>query len=114
MNEAVSALEKLLGPLAELLGDSALPTLPAEALLQFTVLAEEAGRCVDSFRVQAAAEVADRSRPGLGSDGLSAQKQCANGMELLANLTRAPRAVLARRMRLGSYTIHELSLTGEW
>ncbi|HEY5224750.1 MAG TPA: DUF222 domain-containing protein [Microbacteriaceae bacterium] len=63
---------------------------------------EEAGRLIDAARIAAAAEVADRSRPLLGHDGLAWRAGCRNGNDLVTRVTRVGGREAARRIKLGS------------
>jgi hypothetical protein len=71
-------------------------------LCEFTVAVEAAGRLLDAVRVRVAAEVADRSRHGLGSDSLAVKLGHKNARHLLETLTLVSPAEVARRIRVGS------------
>jgi hypothetical protein len=74
---------------------------------------EVLGRRVDALRVAAAGEVAERSRPELGTGQLPAKKGCRNAGELLERITLVSGHTAARRMRLGQQLRTRRSLGGE-
>ncbi|TFD01795.1 DUF222 domain-containing protein, partial [Cryobacterium sinapicolor] len=65
------------------------------------------------MRVATAAEVADRSRPELGTGRLSARRGCRTPGELLERVTLVSGPTAQRRMRLGRQLRTGRSLTGE-
>ena len=73
---------------------------------------EAAGRRVDAARVALAAEVAERSRPELGVERLSARRGCRNGVELVQRVTGAWTRAVNARIRLGAATRSEVTLSG--
>ncbi len=81
---------------------SGVPTLDDARLVRVLELVEDVGRLVDGLRVNTAAEVADRSRHELGSDGLSFRLGQRRPQHLIEQFTRVSGAEAARRMRLGA------------
>jgi hypothetical protein len=65
------------------------------------------------LQVAAAGEVADRSRPELGTGQQSAKKGCRDAGELLERITLVSGPTAGRRMRLGQQLRTGLSLGGE-
>jgi hypothetical protein len=100
-------MEEITGSLAELTDRLALVTsapfdlLSDEDACTVTVALERLGRLVDTARAQAAAEIADRSRLGLGHDGLAFRLGYGKGALLLEALTSVSPREAGRRMRLG-------------
>jgi 5-methylcytosine-specific restriction protein A len=84
-----------------------------DSLLLITAAIESVGRQIDALRVAAAAEVADRSRPELGSDRLSTKKGCRSASELLQRVTLVAGPTANRRLRIGSQLRTEHSLLGQ-
>jgi hypothetical protein len=82
-------------------------------LLALSQQAEELGRVVDGVRVLAAGEIADRSRPGLGVDGLASHRGCRHAAELLERATLVSGVTARTRMAAGAYLRSAVSLTGE-
>ena len=74
---------------------------------------EGLGRRVDTLRVHCAAEIAERSPKGLGSERLSARMGCRTPAELTARITGVSEVTASRRMNLGSVVAPRVSLTGE-
>ncbi|TFD31528.1 HNH endonuclease signature motif containing protein [Cryobacterium cryoconiti] len=109
----VAELQALAGELGETLGCSSVRGLDDDGLLQVTTALEGLGRRVDALRVAAAGEVADRSRPELGTGQLSARKGCRTAGELLERLTLVSGPTAGRRMRLGKQLRTGRSLSGE-
>ena len=109
----VAELHALAGELGETLRCSAVRGFDDDGLLQVTTAVEVLGRRVDALRVAAAAEVADRSRPELGTGQLSAKKGCRTPGELLQRITLVAGPTAHRRMRLGKQLRTGLSLGGE-
>ncbi|TFC32652.1 hypothetical protein [Cryobacterium sp. TMT2-14] len=99
---AVAGLHALAAGLGESLRCLAVRGLDDDGLLQVTTAVEVLGRRVDALRVAAAAEVADRSRPELGTGQLSAKRGCRTAGELLERLTLVSGPTAGRRMRLGT------------
>jgi hypothetical protein len=74
---------------------------------------EVLGRRVDARRVAAAGEVAERSRPELGTGQLPAKKGCRDAGELLERVTLVSGHTARRRMRLGKQLRTGFSPGGE-
>jgi hypothetical protein len=74
---------------------------------------ENLGRLVDALRVAVAVEVAERSRPALGSERLSARNGCRTAYELIARLTRVAESTAGRRTKLGEGIRARDALSGE-
>ncbi|MCY7290317.1 MAG: 13E12 repeat family protein, partial [Cryobacterium sp.] len=110
---AVAGLQALAGELGTTLLCSAVRGFDDDGLLQVTTAVEVLGRRVDALRVAVAGEVADRSRPELGTGQLSAKKGCRNATELLERVTLVSGPTAGRRMRLGKQLRTGLSLGGE-
>ena len=73
---------------------------------------EQVGRLADALRVADAAEVAERSRRELGSDGFAQKHFHRNGSVFLEHLTRAVPREIARRVKVGASTRQRTGLTG--
>jgi hypothetical protein len=86
--------------------------LDDEMLCRFTVELEAHGRLVDALRVAVAGEVSERSRPELGSAGLSERNGFTRGAHLLERLTRVSAAEVVRRVRLGTVLRAGMGLSG--
>jgi hypothetical protein len=76
--------------------------LTDEQLCAQTVELEALGRLLDTARVSAAAELADRSRFGLGNDSLAFRLGHGKAALLVEALTRVSPREAGRRIRLGS------------
>ena len=109
----VAELHALASGLADSFRCSAVRGFDDDGLLQVTTAVEVLGRRVDALRVAAAAEVADRSRPELGTGQLSARKGCRTPGELLERITLVAGPTAGRRMRLGTQLRTGRSLSGE-
>ncbi|TFC81379.1 HNH endonuclease [Cryobacterium cheniae] len=109
----VAELQALAAGLGESLRCSAVRGFDDDGLLQVTAAVEVLGRRVDALGVAAAAEVADRSRPELGTGQLSAKRGCRTAGELLERVTLVSGPTAGRRMRLGRQLRTGLSLGGE-
>src|SRR3954447_933669 len=72
-----------------------------EALLVDAEALEALGRLVDARRVAVAAEVAWRSRPQLGGEGLAFRLGERTGSDLLARRLRIPTREANRRIAIG-------------
>ena len=83
-----------------------------EQLVAALVETEAAGRRVDALRAALAAEVAERSRRELGSDGLARRLGCRTAVELLQRTTGVAGATAGRRIRLGAAVRPGVGLTG--
>ena len=74
---------------------------------------ETLGRHVDTARALFAAEVEERSRPSLGRDGLAQRHGHTRGAHLVERVTRAGRAEVARRLRVGAAVRRRSGLLGD-
>jgi hypothetical protein len=78
--------------------------LSDEQLCTQTIEIEQLGRLLDTARVRAAAELADRSRFGLGNDSLAFRLGHGKAALLVEALTRVSPREAGRRIRLGAST----------
>jgi len=101
MDEETWSLEAVTERMA-LLTHAPLDLLTPEDLCAHAVELESLGRLVDAARVRAAAELADRSRFGLGSDSLAFRLGYGKAAMLVEGLTRVSPREAARRIRLGA------------
>lgn len=111
----MASLEQLLGNAEELTGDAVaegVRDLSDSRLVVALELVEQLGRRVDTLRVAAAAEVAERSRHELGSGGLSWRWGHRRPQHLIEQVTRVSGAEVARRVRLGGLIRVRQSLDG--
>jgi len=83
-----------------------------DQLVAALVESEAAGRRIDALRAALAAEVADRSRRDLGSEGLARRLGCRTPVELVQRTTGVAGATAARRIRLGTAVRPGTGLTG--
>jgi hypothetical protein len=74
---------------------------------------EELGRLADTLRIVSAADVAERSRKELGTDGMAYKLGCARPVQLLEHLALVSSSEAARRIRLGAAIRPRMSLLGE-
>jgi uncharacterized protein DUF222 len=74
---------------------------------------EAFGRLLDAHRAAFAGEVAERSRPELGGQRLSARKGCHSVAELIERVTQVSGAEARRRVTIGGATRARDSFTGE-
>jgi hypothetical protein len=111
--DALASLAAISAEIGDTLRCSDLRTLDDDGLLLVTAAIEDTGRRIDALRVAAAAEIADRSRPELGTSRLSARKSCRNPSELVQRLTLVAGATANRRLRLGSNVRTDYSITGQ-
>src|SRR5665647_3870687 len=79
--DALASLAAISAQIGDTLRCSDMRTLDDDGLLLVTAAIEDTGRRIDALRVAAAAEIADRSRPELGTGRLSARKGCRNASE---------------------------------
>lgn len=86
--------------------------LTDEQACERAALIEEAGRLVDAMRVASAADLAHRSRPELGEQGLSRRHGCRTAAQLLERITRVSAREASRRARLGSVLAPRYALDG--
>ena len=99
------ALRNIALRLADAVPPRQLQGLTDDGLLESMAAIEHLGRYADALRVEAAAEVAERSRLVLNqSDRLSVKKGCHNAAELVERVTRVSGSTAARRIRLGQDT----------
>ncbi|WP_157156435.1 HNH endonuclease signature motif containing protein [Diaminobutyricimonas sp. LJ205] len=92
---------------------AAIAGLVDDDLLALTAAVERLGRAVDGLRVVTAAEVGDRSRRELGSEGLAVRKGCRNPVELLQRVTLISALTAHQRLKLGKDLQPATALTGE-
>ena len=89
------------------------PALGDDALVAAMAAIENLGRTVDALRVAVAAEAAERSRPVLGSDRLSAKHGCRTAYELIARVTQITERTAVQRCRIGAGIRSRQTLTGD-
>ena len=111
--KALASFQAISAQIGEALRCSGVRALGDDGLLQVTAAIEAAGRRVDALRVAAAAEIADRSRPELGSDRLSAKKGCRTPAELVQRMTLVSGPTANRRLRIGAQLRTDYSLAGQ-
>ena len=87
--------------------------LTDERLCAQTVEIEQLGRLLDIARVRVAAELADRSRFGLGNDSLAFRLGHGKAALLVEALTRVSPREAGRRIRLGASTRSPRGFDGE-
>lgn len=71
-------------------------------LFEATSRAEELARTLDLIRVECAAEIARRSSPDLGPEGLAVRNGCRDATAMLRGLTNAGFQDASRRIRVGA------------
>lgn len=98
-------------PFDTLLADDASRLTDAQ-LVERVTLAEELGRLADALRVQVAAEVAERSRFELGTDGLARRYGHSRASHLLEQLTGSSARDIGGRLSLGRLTRPRATLAG--
>jgi len=101
MDDPTWSLETLTERMAQLTS-TPLDLLAPEELCTHAVELERLGRLVDAARARAAAELADRSRFGLGSDSLAFRLGYGKAAMLVEGLTRVSPREASRRIRLGT------------
>lgn len=107
------ALKNVALRLAEAVPPRRMQGLTDDGLLDTMAAIEHLGRYADALRVEAAAEVAQRSTGVVHrTDGLAARKGCHNAAELVERVTRVAGSTALRRIRLGQETRTELSSPG--
>lgn len=111
--DPLASLAAISVQIGEALRCSDVRSLGDDRLLVVAAAIEAAGRRIDALRVAAAAEIADRSRPELGSDRLSAKKGCRSASELVQRVTLVSGANAHRRIRVGSQLRTDYSLIGQ-
>ncbi|WOQ69233.1 DUF222 domain-containing protein [Microbacterium limosum] len=121
MGGPFAALEQSLEALRAEWDAAVAPTLAATAgpavsdaeLVALARASEDLGRRLDALRTMVAGEIAERSRPSLGGERLSARYGCRDASELLQRVT----GVSAATARSRAATAHDVrqgeSLTGE-
>ena len=72
-----------------------------DQVCEFVAQVEGLGRLVDASRVAGAAEIDDRSRRSLGTDGLAYRNGCSRAVYFLERLVLTSQAEAARRIRVG-------------
>jgi hypothetical protein len=99
---------------------AALEPLRAEAgaarddlLIDILRSVEAVGRWVDAARVTLAGEIAQRSRPTLGAEGLATARGCRSAAELIERVTLVSGATARARIRTATSLRGETSLTGD-
>src|SRR5690554_5848375 len=121
MSSSVNVFEHEVDQLIDALTSSLQTGLPTGALrhvaddtlLTATGTLERLGRAVDARRVEAAGEIQHRSRPTLGAASLAVRKGCHNAVELLRRVTLASTVTVRRRLKLGTETRPQETLTGD-
>ena len=103
MQETATVSEAFLEHLTGLAGDP-LDGMTDEQLCAQTIEIETLGRLLDTARVRVAAELADRSRFGLGNDSLAFRLGHGKAALLVEALTRVSPREASRRIRLGAST----------
>ncbi|HEY4267720.1 MAG TPA: DUF222 domain-containing protein [Galbitalea sp.] len=102
---ALSVLEgyrRALGALRDLPGDvDAFRALPEQQLLEINLLRAEAATVLDANGALVAGEIAHRSRPQLGKQGLAQRTGHRTPVQFLRNTTGAPRAHVITAIRVG-------------
>lgn len=71
-------------------------------LCDLTVAVEDAGRLLDGLRAATAGEIAERSRYGLGAEGLAFRHGLKRGTDLIERLTRVSPTEASRRAKVGA------------
>jgi len=86
--------------------------LTDEQSCERAALVEDAGRLIDAMRVASAADLAHRSRPELGEQGLARRHGCRTASQLLERITRVSAREAARRANLGAVLAPRCALDG--
>ena len=107
-----TAISEAAGEHLALLADESLDGLTDEQLCAQTVELERLGRLLDTARIRAAAELADRSRFGLGTDSLAFRLGHGKAALLVESLTRVSPREAGRRIRLGASTRSDRGFDG--
>ena len=100
MTDPMEVLEQAKAALSEL-ATLPLAGLPDEVLVGACEQAEQVGRLLDSVRVQTAAEIEERSRDELGSNGLAFRHGQKRAVTFIEQLTRTSASEARRRVTLG-------------
>jgi len=111
MEEIDTLFESVQADAARLL-DVRVDGLSDASLVSLVTRAESLGRLIDTLRVRAAAEVDDRSRYELGTDGLSHRHGHTRASHLLEQLTLSSAASVATRLSLGRFIRQRQTLDG--
>lgn len=106
------ALKSIALRLAETVPPQKVQGLRDEDLLDVAGAIEHLGRYVDALRVEAAAEISERSLIVCRAEGLAARKGCRNAAELIERVTRVSGATAVRRIKLGQSTRTDLAEPG--
>jgi hypothetical protein len=110
-NSAVDILKQAQA-LLERAAEIPLVDVDDENLCAITSAVEGAGRLIDGLRATAAAELDERSRFELGSDGLAYRLGHRRAVHLVEHLTRTSQADAAARIRLGNAIRPRVTLDG--
>lgn len=86
--------------------------LTDEESCERAALVEDAGRLIDALRVASAADLARRSRPELGEQGLARRHGCRTAAQLLERITRVSAREAARRAQLGAVLAPRCAIDG--
>ncbi|CAN5174609.1 HNH endonuclease signature motif containing protein [soil metagenome] len=115
MTSTSAVFDQALGPIAALSSgfQESLSTATDDEVGETLRQVEEFGRLVDSLRVVSAAEIADRSRHDLGTDGMAYKLGCTKPAHLIERVTLVAQKEASRRMRLGAAIRPTVSLSGE-
>ena len=113
MRNLAPELDTIVDELDRLAGVDKVSGLADDTLLQTAGALEKLGRRLGAVQVAVAAEVDERSRHELGTDGLAASKGCRNSTELLERITLASSETLSKRLKIGRNTRTRYSLVGE-
>ena len=113
MRNLAPELDATVEQLGSLAGFENVSGLADDALLQTTGALERIARWLGAMQVAVAAEIDNRSRHELGTDGLAASKGCRNSTELLERITLASSETLSKRLKIGRNTRTRYSLVGE-
>lgn len=113
-NEIAASVETAVGALtAAGAGAGELLGFGDDELCSLVAMVEKGARLLSALQVSLAAEVADRSRFELGSEGLAWRHGHRKAVHLLEDLTRASEADVLGRMRLGSAFRTGTTIAGE-
>lgn len=113
MTNPASEIDEITGAVAGVFESCGAQMLADDALLEAATALERLGRRLTALQVEVAAEIDDRSRHELGTDGLAAVKGCRNSTELLERITLASSETISKRLKIGRNTRARYSLVGE-
>lgn len=114
MSSPTAAIAEALGALDAAWGDATdTSALPDATVKLVNERLADLRRRVDGLHARIAAEVAARSRPELGSEGLARKNGFRSPAKLIAEATGAHTADAARLIQVGQATAPRLSLSGE-